>query len=188
MQGTYFNLAEGERIVQEIKPEYNLRIYYFLGMFLPLLPVFAIVAFYALMLASTPKVFGMQVIFSNSLYALIAIFLLAVWLLSGNKYSHEFYWITNKRIVYKRGMLGYRITSIPYERVSDVMISKTFTERIFGIASLHIQSLAGQVTNPWQGTGLGAEGSLNAIPNPEETQELIFKLIKEKRKEEHLSF
>jgi len=192
MPETYFNLSEGETIVREMKPESRLKYYYFFNMLLPVIPIFIMLAIYRLMFqpSAIEKIYGigfMKEIYFNAIY-LFPIVLIAIGFLSANKYAKEHYWITNKRIVYKRGMFGYRITSIPYERVSDVMISKTFTEQIFGISSLHVQSLAGQVTGAWQGSGLGAEGSLNAIENPEETQELIFTLIKQKRKDEHLSF
>ena len=81
--------------------------------------------------------------------------------------------------------MGYTIHSIPLERISDVIVSRTFWERIFGFGSVLIQSLAGQVT---YGRKLGAEGSLLAVPNPEGVQKLIFDLIKKKRKTEKLSF
>ena len=71
------------------------------------------------------------------------------------------------------------------ERISDVMVSRTFLERIFGFGSVLIQSLAGQIT---YGRRLGAEGSLLAVPDPEGIQKLIFELIKKKRKAEKLSF
>jgi len=190
MQGAFFNLSEGEQVVREIKPEGSLRWLYFFSMLMPVgLPFFVMTAFMLFNgLGGTAKeVYGSTIYFAW-IYALPAAILVFSWFLSGSQYSNEYYWITNKRVVYKRGTLGYRITSIPYERVSDVMISRTFIERIFGIAGLHIQSLSGQVTGPWQGAGLGAEGSLNAIPNPEETQEFIFRLIKEKRRDEHLTF
>lgn len=176
MQGTFFNLGEGEQIIQEIKPMYRLKIYYFV-------PNIFLIFFASLYIYFAGRFFNISSWLTGSV---IILALIISWLIAGSQYSNEYYWITNKRIIYKRGILGYQITSIPYERVSDVMISRTFTERIFGIASLHVQSLAGQVTTI--GRSLGAEGSLNAIPNPEEMQELIFKLIKQKRTEEHLSF
>lgn len=117
--------------------------------------------------------------------ALIAFSVILGFVFASLRYSKQFYWITNKRVIYKRGLIGYRITSIPYERISDVVISHTFWERLFGFGSLHIQSLAGQVSGTHT---LGSEGVLLAISNPEEIQELIFKLVKSKRKEERLTF
>ncbi|MBS3056345.1 MAG: PH domain-containing protein [Candidatus Aenigmarchaeota archaeon] len=100
-------------------------------------------------------------------------------------YNKQYYWITNKRVIYKRGFIGYRVMSIPHERISDVIISRTFLESIFGFGSVHIQSLAGQSSGT---TTLGSEGVLLAVPEPEKLQELIFKLVKLKRKTEGLTF
>lgn len=108
------------------------------------------------------------------------------WLLSAASYNKFYYWITNKRVVTKRGILGYQVVSIPFERISDIIISRTFLENVFGIASLHVQSLAGQISYP-RYSMLGSEGQLFAIPNPEETQNKILKLVKLKRKAEGLT-
>ncbi len=122
------------------------------------------------------------------LFGTIILDLIISFFLSGNRYKHQYYWITNKRIIFKRGLFGYRITSLPLERISDIIITRTLVERIFGFASLHIQSLAGQYTVTTGHTlGLGAEASLLAVPEPETLQEFIFKLIKEKRKKEGLT-
>ncbi len=196
MQGAFFNLSEGERIVQDIKPSSRLRWFYLISMLIGGLSLWIIIfpitlqAFFVINLKfidfSKPFYqFIFQLIFWYFISFLPIVF--SIFFLSGNQYNHEYYWITNKRIVYKRGILGYRITSIPFERISDVMISRTFVERLFGFASLHLQTLAGQTTvGNWR--GLGAEGSLQAIQNPEQMQELIFGLIKQKRREEHLAF
>src|SRR5437867_13339892 len=85
------------------------------------------------------------------------------------KYNKYYYSITNKRIVFKSGFIGYSINSIPLERISDILISKSFLENFFGFGSLHIQSLAGQATyNPYGGRW-GGEATLLAVPDPEKT-------------------
>lgn len=180
----FFNLQEGEKIVEEIKPLPGLRLYFlFSGGRL----VSSISLFIILLLFFTLRFDFLT--FRHNVWLWIGILLplsLVVGIVIASlRYSKQYYWITNKRVIYKRGLIGYRITSIPHERISDLIISRTFWERLFGFGSLHIQSLAGQVSGTHT---LGAEGVLLAIPNPEQTQELIFKLVKTKRKEERLSF
>ena len=182
----FFNLQEGEKVLQEIKPEGGLRWYFLLS---PAGSVSSISVFFALMFVLV-RFWGFSFFWGNSyIWLFIVVFAfaaLAIGLVFALlRYSKQHYWITNKRVVYKRGLIGYRITSIPYERISDVIISRTLLEKIFGFGSLHVQSLAGQVSGAHT---LGSEGVLLAIPDPETTQELIFKLVKIKRKEEHLSF
>lgn len=101
------------------------------------------------------------------------------------RYNWQCYWITNKRILYRKGLIGYQISSILLERISDIILTRNILERILGFGSLHVQTFAGQETS---GMRFGAEASLKAIPEPEETQKLIFKLIEEKRKREGLKF
>jgi len=174
-----FELQEGEKVVKDIKPLSILKWYFFLRSAIGL---FIFLIFFSWILFIPTLFFS---IISLTLWFFILIILVILYLIANNKYNYQHYWITNKRVMYRRGLIGYRISSIPLERISDVIVSRTFWERVFGFGSILIQSLAGQIT---YGRRLGAEGSLLAIPNPEGTQKLIFDLIKKKRKTEKLSF
>jgi uncharacterized membrane protein YdbT with pleckstrin-like domain len=191
-----FNLQEGEKIIKEIKPLPNLRNYWWIT---------GSIGFFFLSLFIVPFLFGfgaliMGVVFSSGEFGLASlgigtllllglggflfIALIPGFVLASMRYKHQWYWVTTKRIIFKHGLLGYGINSIPLERISDVKISRGFIENIFGFGSLHIQSLSGQVSAGRQ----GAEASLMATPEPEKTQELIFGLVKKKRKREKLTF
>lgn len=187
-----FNLQEKEKILEDIKPLPSLRNYYIAVYFFIVFFVFMFLGFF----------FGMGLIglffFSRGSFSVIAallgsmIFMFIIeivlaFVLANSTYNKRHYWLTNNRIVVKRGLIGYSISSIPLERISDVIISRSFLERIFSFASLHIQTLAGQYSYG-VGSKFGSEGDLLAIPDPEKTQEKIFKLIKQKRKREKLSF
>ena len=183
-RGNLFNLQEGEKIIKEIKPLQSLKSYWFIGNFVGLVFFcFFISMFIGTIIFAgfgTSAVGGLGLIF---FFAIILDLVLA-WIFTSMKYEKQNYWITDKRILYMRGFVGYRISSIPFERISDVIISRTFLESIFGFGSLYIQTLAGQYS--YKGR-LGAEGSLVAVPEPEKIQELIFKLVSEKRKKEKLT-
>jgi uncharacterized membrane protein YdbT with pleckstrin-like domain len=172
-----FQLQEGEKIVKDLKPMHILKWYFFLTSAIGLLFVFAFFSWIA---------FIPGVSFISSFFIIfILLFVGILYLVANNRYNYQHYWITNKRVLYRSGILGYTISSIPLERISDVIVSRTFFERLFGFGSILIQSLAGQITYR---NRLGSEGSLLAVPNPEGTQKLIFDLIKKKRKTEKLSF
>ena len=169
-----FQLQDGEKIVKDIKPLPVLKWYFFITSSLAVLLFFGAFIFIPLFIG-----------FLFLPLTILTFFLLIIlYLVANNRYNYQHYWITNKRIMYRRGILGYKISSIPLERISDVIVSRTFIERIFGFGSLHIQSLAGQVT---YGSRIGAEGSLIAAPDPEGLQKLVFELIKKKRKDEKLT-
>jgi len=177
MPKIFFKLQEDERIVENIKPLPALRWYFLVTWSLGWL--FALVWFIWI-----PFIFVSLI--SSSIFIPLFLIVLFVFtlLLANQRYKHQHYWLTNKRVISKRGLLGYRVNSIPLERISDVIVSRSFVERLFGFGSVLIQSLAGQVT---PGRRWGAEGSLLAVPNPEDTQKKIFDLIKQKRKREHIT-
>jgi uncharacterized membrane protein YdbT with pleckstrin-like domain len=177
----YFNLQEGEKIIWEAKPMPNLKWLFLIQSGFGSLILFAFIGFYIFALSSKTS-FG----FANILCLgaiLIPIVLSVIYAFM--KYNKEYYWITNRRAVHKAGLLGYMVYSIPLERVSDVVISRGFLENLLGFSSVHIQSLAGQ-SIPSQ--RMGAEGRFLAIQEPEKIQEMVFKLVKENRKDQKLSF
>lgn len=141
-------LLKNEKIIWEGKPEPQLQGYFAVSWSL----------FSAFILAAT--FFGV---------ILIPVGIILSIVMSRMAYQKRYYWITNKRIVYKRGVLGYQTSSIPMERVSDVILSRTWLESLFGFGSLQIQTLAGQVS---RGSN-GSEGDLKALPEPEKVQEMI---------------
>ena len=178
---SYFNLLEGEQIVEEISPSIFLRRYFFVSWFFATFIFF--VMGYAILIPML--MFEYNTIFLLALFVLFIINMAIPFIFAKIAYSKFHYWITNKRVITKSGLIGYRVTSIPLERISDIVISRTFLETLCGISSLHIQSFAGQIT---RGSRIGSEGQLLAITNPESTQNKILNLVKEKRREENLSF
>jgi membrane protein YdbS with pleckstrin-like domain len=182
-----FNLQEGERIVFETRPLKGLLWYLLISSFIAVfilmiffgnLMIFSVFA--AMMFGASGMVAGVAL--SGFLFFVLA--LLIAFVVAKRRYNMRYYWITDKRIIVKKGFIGYSINSIPHERISDVLISRSLLERLFGFGSLHIQTLAGQYTMRGR---MGAEGNLMAIPDPEKNQELIFRLVNEKRKREHLT-
>jgi len=184
----FFRLQEGEKIIDSIKPLPGLKWMFFLQ---GLIGWFFIILFGGLwiiiplvfLFAAIGGIVGAILALVTALIGLVAIVVIPYTFASMN-YNKRFYWITNKRVVGKRGLIGYSVNSIPLERISDVIISRSFIESIFGFGSIHIQTLAGQASmrGKW-----GAEGNLQAVPEPEELQQKIFELVKGKRKDEGLT-
>jgi membrane protein YdbS with pleckstrin-like domain len=181
----FFSLQEDEKIAFESKPLRGYLWYmlvtslitlafflFFLGglIFFPL-AVIAILGYESGVLVLIPVL-------------IIFIILIIDLLLVRRRYNMRYYWLTNNRVIIKKGLIGYSINSIPLERISDVLISRSFLERVFRFGSLHIQSLAGQFT---PGSRSGSEGNLRAIPDPEKNQKLIFDLIKQRRRSANLT-
>jgi len=185
-----FMLQEGEKVIQDITP--IKRLLYFMTVKNALAWMFAFLFLGGFLLV--PIAFGIGAWIGGGIGGIIGGLLSLVFILGGTifaayitawlVYSKRHYWITNKRVIFKTGFLGYTINSVPLERISDVMVSRSFIESIFGFGSVHIQSMAGQYNalNPH-----GSEAALEATPNPEEAQQLIFNLIKKKRTDEKIT-
>jgi len=162
-----FILQKDEKILKELRPQKQF-------IYMALLKLFGLVIL--LVLLFIPNIFYTKGIESTVVLGIIFI-LMILWgiFVPILRYSKEYYWITNKRIAIKKGVIGYSITSIPYAKISDLIVSRNFFEQIFRVGSIYIQTLAGQISGK---NTKGAEGYLAALDTPEEIQELIFKQMK----------
>jgi len=65
-----------------------------------------------------------------------------LWAVIAQRRYH--YWLTNKRVIWCHGFIGYRVRSVPLERITDVVISRTLAEMLAGISSIEIRDMTGQ--------------------------------------------
>ncbi|MBI5228785.1 PH domain-containing protein [Candidatus Micrarchaeota archaeon] len=80
------------------------------------------------------------------------------------------YFITNMRIIIKRGIVSYRLESIPLSMVTDVVIRRNLLERIVGIKSLEMRGGLGRVKPP----------VLLGVSEAEETRQKLLELMQKK--------
>jgi len=172
-------LMKKEEIVLELKPLSKVVIFWSIHTlwisFLCLFPLLFVAVAYFL-----PSLIAILLAASLSLI----LSLLVSVLISLLRYRWEYYWITNERVVRRKGIIGYVIDIVPLERISDIRVSRTFLERFLGFGGLHLQTLAGQYSQ----TRYGAEICIDGISNPESVQDTLLDLIKKKRKREGLMF
>jgi len=101
----------------------------------------------------------------------------------------SFYWDNYKfevgpeKITISRGVIGKRVTNIPYERVQNVNIWRGVLERIFGLYAVQIETAGGfsVMSTGGYGTRMAAEGSIQGLTNPEPIADYI--IAKSKGKE-----
>ncbi len=154
------NHSNDEKTLYEIRPALALVLYWALldaQRYLSFLIVLAIIFNFT----STSITVYNTISYIASLFPLLVIILpITTGFL---KYLKTRYWITNKGIIIKTGLLGYKITKIPFHRISDVTKSQTLLERILSISSIRIQSLAGQAS----ANTAGAEANLQGLTDQE---------------------
>jgi uncharacterized membrane protein YdbT with pleckstrin-like domain len=83
------------------------------------------------------------------------------------------YWLTNKRVIWCHGFIGYKVRSVPLERIADVVISRTLPEMVAGMSSIDIRDMTGQTHSP---SSLGAKWI--GVKDAPEIQKRILEQIK----------
>ncbi len=79
------------------------------------------------------------------------------------------YWLTNRRVILGSGVIGFRVRSIPLERVSDVALSRTLPELLAGITSVIIRDMTGEALSG---------KSLFAVENAAQVQKQVLEAIR----------
>jgi len=133
--------------------------------------------------------FGSSALLSSILAFLITFFtiiiimtIIAIFIsiLSYNKYR---YWITNKRLISGRGIIGYSVDSLPLEMVQDVILNRSILDRILGLTSLYISAIGGMImVNNRRISSVNYLRALN-VDEAKKIQTVIFELRDERKKE-----
>jgi uncharacterized membrane protein YdbT with pleckstrin-like domain len=95
-----------------------------------------------------------------------------VWAVIAKRRYH--YWLTNRRVIWCHGFIGYKVRSVPLERIADVVISRTLPELIAGISSIEIRDMTGQLRAV---SGLGAKWI--GVQDAAEVQKRVLEQIRE---------
>jgi hypothetical protein len=109
------------------------------------------------------------------------------FILANLMYNKYHYWVTDRRVIWKHGIIGYSITSVPLEKISNVAVSRTFLETTCGVGGLIVKEMMGEVRYGWYGPSGRVFPTMIAVPNPEEMQTQILELIGKKGKENKLT-
>ncbi len=72
------------------------------------------------------------------------------------------WWLTDRRIVVQTGIIGYQVRSIPLNRVTDVSVSCSWWDRMFGLTHITVRDMTGEVANQGVSTGVGLYGVADA--------------------------
>jgi len=122
-------------------------------------------------------------------YLVLAVVVIALtWFLTNLMYKKYHYWVTNQRVVWKHGVIGYSITSVPLERISDVAVSRTFWERVCGVGGVVVKEMGAVPKYGYGYYGVAwSFPTMIAVPDPEEMQKRILELVGKKGKESKLT-
>jgi len=128
------------------------------------------------------------VTYAFSYLVLAAIVILLTLVLTILMYKKYHCWVTDKRVVWRHGVIGYSITSVPLERISDLAVSRAFRERVCGVGGVVVKEMgAVPKYGYWYGVG-PVFPTMIAVPEPEEMQKQILELVGKKEKKANLPF
>jgi uncharacterized membrane protein YdbT with pleckstrin-like domain len=103
-----------------------------------------------------------------TIFIFVGIIFLAIaaywWFLSESKYS---YGITNKRILLHEGIISSKLVSVKFEKITDVSVSQSITDKMFGVGSIKYNTAGGG----------SHEIIMQYIENPFEAKRNIEKII-----------
>ncbi len=132
-----FQLQSGEEIIRELKPQFKgFMLTRVLGSYIFLVALSAIIIVAGIMINRIPigLLLGL---------AAIPLIILIISIGPAISYGKSWYWITTRRVIGKRGFVGYTIDSIPLENVTDVVLARTVLDRFLGLSSLIIVPMGG---------------------------------------------
>ena len=105
----------------------------------------------------------------SGILALLLLLFAAILLVAAilGHYSTE-YSITPAGMVKTRGILSKDVVTIPFDKITDIRLKKSFVERILGIGNIYIDT-AGEN---------GIEMVLRGVPNPDKSYKMILGMMK----------
>ena len=161
-----FELQNDEKIVRELKPQFfGFMMTRTFGSYLGVLGLIIVLIAVLVVLRASLAGFLVELLLLP-LFVLLLILVIALKPLV--QYGKSWYWITNLRVIGKRGFLSYSIDSIPLENVGDIVLSRTVLDRLIGLSSLIIVPIGS--TTRVEG-GVGSVGVENPNFFPALTQE-----------------
>ncbi|MFQ6074384.1 MAG: PH domain-containing protein, partial [Candidatus Bathyarchaeia archaeon] len=143
-------LLEGERLILDVSPTPLFKRYVtvaagFAGLiFLAMVNVLVAMTFYVVTGGAPVTEVGVVPLLVTYalLYLVLAPIVVALaYAFASLMYNKYHYWVTNQRVVWKHGVIGYSITSVPLERISDVAVSRTFWERVCGVGGVVVKEM-----------------------------------------------
>ena len=191
-----FELQKGEKIIRELKPQFiGFMVSREFGGYLGILAIILLIISLSVILFSGVLAGVLSVILvreiNRGLLIGISILPITIFVLISIRpllaYGKSWYWITNIRVIGKRGVLGYSINSIPLDSISDVVLSRTLLDRFLGLSSLAIVPLGGTGMTMADVEGEAKFLNTNFFPalpqtTARELQRVLFNLREELRK------
>jgi len=92
------------------------------------------------------------------------------WLVALMRWSWHQWWLTDKRLVVRSGLVGYQLQSVPLDRIVDVTLHASWWDRVWGLKHIQVRDMNSEVSASFHHSrGL----KLVAVPDAELVSEKI---------------
>ncbi|MDE1871441.1 MAG: PH domain-containing protein [Candidatus Micrarchaeota archaeon] len=175
-----FRLQEKEMILRQVKPK-------FLGFMLSrTFGAYIALAMFMIALIAISGILVLPAYIALGGAGILILMFVIVSIKPLVTYGKFLYWITNHRVIGKRGVIGYSVDSIPLENVTDVVINRSTIDRLLGLSSLIIVPMTTARTSgnsPDEQTQNPNFFPALSPDTAEELQKLLFDLKDSRKKE-----
>ena len=74
-------------------------------------------------------------------------FLPVFWWATERSVAAHRYWLTDRRLVVRTGLIGYTMRSIPLSRIVDVSVQSSWVDRLFGLTHIQVRDMTGELSD-----------------------------------------
>jgi uncharacterized membrane protein YdbT with pleckstrin-like domain len=106
--------------------------------------------------------------------ALLNVIYMIGWAVMHMSWSWHRWWLTDRRLVVRHGLVGYRIRSVPLERIVDVTLRASWADRLLGLQHIDVRDMTGEASFDSRSTGL----NLWAVDGAEEIADQLVQLAR----------
>ena len=79
------------------------------------------------------------------------------------------WWLTNQRLSVRTGLFGWKIQSVPLDRIVDVTIRASWWDRLWDLEHIKVRDMTGEVGS----SGVSPKLRLIAVPNAQDVSDLL---------------
>ena len=81
----------------------------------------------------------------------------------GRRLAWHRWWVTDRRLVVREGLIGWSVRSIPLDRIVDVTVRSSWWDQMFGVEHIQVRDMTGQASAGGLSTALVLLGVDDAV-------------------------
>lgn len=75
----------------------------------------------------------------------VCVWAIGAWVVAKQRWHWHRWWLTDKRLVVRQGVIGYQLKSVPLDRIVDVTLKASWWDRLWGLQHIQVRDMTGEV-------------------------------------------